>query len=100
MRRRARVSTSKTDRVAARAFVTSARVPSGVIATRMGNPAEGRLARTSRLSASMTLTVSSPRFVTQTSRPGCYLNIIPADGLVLIPESSSGSVKHEKERLR
>ena len=28
--------------------------------------------------------------LTQTSRPGCWLNIIPAGGLVLIPESSSG----------
>lgn len=28
--------------------------------------------------------------LTQVSRPGCWLNIIPAGGLVLIPESSSG----------
>ncbi|NOZ39574.1 MAG: PQQ-binding-like beta-propeller repeat protein [Planctomycetes bacterium] len=28
--------------------------------------------------------------LTRTTRPGCYLNIIPANGLLLIPESSSG----------
>lgn len=28
--------------------------------------------------------------LTRSSRPGCWLNIIPAGGLVLIPESSSG----------
>jgi len=28
--------------------------------------------------------------LTRSTRPGCYLNIIPAGGLVLIPESSSG----------
>ena len=28
--------------------------------------------------------------LTQVSRPGCWLNIIPAGGLVMIPESSSG----------
>ena len=28
--------------------------------------------------------------LTRTTRPGCYLNIIPASGLLLIPESSSG----------
>lgn len=28
--------------------------------------------------------------LTQTTRPGCWLNIIPAGGLILIPESSSG----------
>jgi len=28
--------------------------------------------------------------LTRTTRPGCYLNIIPAGGLLLIPESSSG----------
>jgi outer membrane protein assembly factor BamB len=28
--------------------------------------------------------------LTQVSRPGCWLNIIPAGGLVVIPESSSG----------
>jgi hypothetical protein len=28
--------------------------------------------------------------LTRVSRPGCWLNIIPAGGLVLIPESSSG----------
>ena len=28
--------------------------------------------------------------LTQVSRPGCWLNIIPASGLILVPESSSG----------
>ena len=28
--------------------------------------------------------------MTNATRPGCWINIIPADGLVLIPESSSG----------
>ena len=28
--------------------------------------------------------------LTQVTRPGCWLNIIPANGLVIIPESSSG----------
>jgi len=28
--------------------------------------------------------------LTQVSRPGCWLNIVPAGGLILIPESSSG----------
>jgi len=28
--------------------------------------------------------------LTQVSRPGCWLNIIPANGLILVPESSSG----------
>jgi len=28
--------------------------------------------------------------LTHVSRPGCWLNIIPVGGLVLIPESSSG----------
>jgi outer membrane protein assembly factor BamB len=30
--------------------------------------------------------------VTQVSRPGCWINIIPAGGLLLIPEASSGCV--------
>jgi len=30
------------------------------------------------------------RSLTQVTRPGCWINIIPAGGLVLIPESSSG----------
>lgn len=30
--------------------------------------------------------------VTQVSRPGCWINMIPAGGLVLIPEASSGCV--------
>ena len=28
--------------------------------------------------------------VTKVSRPGCWINIIPAGGLLLIPEASSG----------
>jgi hypothetical protein len=28
--------------------------------------------------------------LTQVSRPGCWLNIIPAGGIIMIPESSSG----------
>ena len=28
--------------------------------------------------------------ITQTTRPGCWINIIPAGGMVLIPEGSSG----------
>ena len=31
-----------------------------------------------------------PRKITAVSRPGCWINIIPAGGLVLIPEASSG----------
>lgn len=31
-----------------------------------------------------------PRRLTRVSRPGCWINIIPAGGLVLIPEASSG----------
>ncbi|MBN1806339.1 MAG: PQQ-binding-like beta-propeller repeat protein [Sedimentisphaerales bacterium] len=31
-----------------------------------------------------------PRAINKVSRPGCWINIIPACGLVLIPESSSG----------
>ncbi|NQT03390.1 MAG: PQQ-binding-like beta-propeller repeat protein [Planctomycetes bacterium] len=31
-----------------------------------------------------------PRQLNKVSRPGCWINIIPAGGLVLIPESSSG----------
>ncbi len=31
-----------------------------------------------------------PRRLDKVSRPGCWINIIPAGGLVLIPESSSG----------
>ena len=31
-----------------------------------------------------------PRRLTQTTRPGCWINIIPAGGLVLVPEASSG----------
>ncbi|HPO07028.1 MAG TPA: hypothetical protein PLZ55_00050, partial [bacterium] len=30
--------------------------------------------------------------LTLTTRPGCWINIIPAGGLVLIPESSSGCI--------
>lgn len=37
---------------------------------------------------SLDLTEGEP--LTRVSRPGCWLNIIPAGGLVLIPESSSG----------
>jgi hypothetical protein len=28
--------------------------------------------------------------LTQVTRPGCWINIIPAEGLLLIPEASSG----------
>ncbi|MBN1853587.1 MAG: PQQ-binding-like beta-propeller repeat protein [Pirellulales bacterium] len=31
-----------------------------------------------------------PRQMNQVTRPGCFINIIPAGGLVLIPEASSG----------
>ncbi|MBN2311861.1 MAG: methyltransferase domain-containing protein, partial [Candidatus Hydrogenedentes bacterium] len=31
-----------------------------------------------------------PRRINEVSRPGCWINIIPAGGLVLIPEASSG----------
>jgi hypothetical protein len=31
-----------------------------------------------------------PQRLTKVTRPGCWINIIPAGGLVLIPESSSG----------
>ena len=30
--------------------------------------------------------------LTQASRPGCWISIIPAGGLVLFPEASSGCV--------
>lgn len=30
--------------------------------------------------------------ITQTTRPGCWINVIPAGGVVLVPESSSGCV--------
>ena len=32
--------------------------------------------------------------VTQVSRPGCWINMIPAGGLLLIPEASSGCTCH------
>ena len=32
--------------------------------------------------------------VTQVSRPGCWINMIPASGLLLIPEASSGCTCH------
>ena len=35
---------------------------------------------------------SIPRPLTRISRPGCWINIIPAGGLVVIPEASSGCV--------
>jgi hypothetical protein len=38
----------------------------------------------------VSLAVTEGEPLTQVSRPGCWLNIIPAGGLVLIPESSSG----------
>ncbi|MBL7134693.1 MAG: PQQ-binding-like beta-propeller repeat protein, partial [Phycisphaerae bacterium] len=31
-----------------------------------------------------------PSAITAVSRPGCFINILPADGMVLIPEASSG----------
>jgi len=31
-----------------------------------------------------------PTRLTEVARPGCWINIIPAGGLVLIPEASSG----------
>jgi hypothetical protein len=31
-----------------------------------------------------------PTRLTDVTRPGCWINIIPAGGLVLIPEASSG----------
>ena len=34
--------------------------------------------------------VGNRRKITSVSRPGCWINIIPAGGLVLIPEASSG----------
>jgi len=33
---------------------------------------------------------SGPRKLTTVSRPGCWINMIPAGGLVLVPEASSG----------
>ena len=33
---------------------------------------------------------SGPSQINLVSRPGCFINILPADGLVLIPEASSG----------
>jgi hypothetical protein len=33
---------------------------------------------------------SAPVHITSESRPGCWINIIPVGGLVLIPEASSG----------
>ena len=32
--------------------------------------------------------------VTEVSRPGCWINMIPAGGLLLIPEASSGCTCH------
>ena len=37
-------------------------------------------------------TNSLSKKITHVSRPGCWLNIIPAGGLVLIPEASSSCV--------
>ncbi len=34
----------------------------------------------------------APRRITHVSRPGCWINILPAGGLVLLPEASSGCV--------
>ena len=36
------------------------------------------------------LTTGKRSPVTTSTRPGCWINIIPAGGLILIPESSSG----------
>ena len=38
------------------------------------------------------LTTGQIQKVTQVSRPGCWINMIPASGLLLIPEASSGCV--------
>ncbi len=35
---------------------------------------------------------ASPTKLTQASRQGCWVNVIPAQGMALIPESSSGCV--------
>ena len=36
------------------------------------------------------LATGKPQRITVASRPGCWINIIPAGGLVLVPEASSG----------
>jgi outer membrane protein assembly factor BamB len=36
------------------------------------------------------LTKGEPRQVTTETRPGCWINLIPAGGLLLVPEASSG----------
>jgi hypothetical protein len=36
------------------------------------------------------LTTGTHTKLTTVSRPGCWINIIPAGGLLLIPEASSG----------
>jgi len=49
------------------------------------------------------------RKINHVSRPGCWINIIPAGGMVLIPEASSGctcsfplqtSIAYRPARLR
>ena len=34
----------------------------------------------------------APHRITRVSRPGCWISILPAGGLVLLPEASSGCV--------
>jgi len=48
----------------------------------------GRGGNPRRYDLSLDSTQGEP--LTQASRPGCWLNVIPAGGLVLVPESSSG----------
>jgi hypothetical protein len=35
---------------------------------------------------------SSPIPLTRVTRPGCWINILPASGLILLPEASAGCV--------
>jgi hypothetical protein len=34
----------------------------------------------------------TPVRLNQVTRPGCFINVIPAGGLIMIPEASSGCV--------
>ena len=59
-----------TARVAALALVTTAWAPSAVKATRIGKPGLSRVASTSRVSGSCTVTVSALRLLTHTVPSG------------------------------
>ena len=47
---------------------------------RAGNPAE------------FNLDSKKQEWITRTTRPGCWINMIPANGLLLVPEGSSGCI--------